>query len=727
MDKRTLSAIPRQTATDEMMETAGLIEEVRHMVTAELVENETVVMLHIYRISDLKAGKRDAEFRTFLSKEDYINQRLDTAKVKWLTASLDMISGFSLFESRWNKERNGWERTELVCIRSREEKEILCEFFKEYAGEYGTYVPWSAAPWSAIYRFQGEVKAKRLESRHKKETDPIDRLMETVAQAPEEFYRWVWEEAMGFSQYLVYKSVGKSVASCECTCCKKKVTVDRNKVRLRNNEKGECPSCGKRVTVKARGKMPAQIYDERWVVYVDPREGGFIWRYYHASRRIGRKDGMKVSEDIYEAARSFYTFADGKPKVDSYEYAVYRMTGKVRWCHDNGKVHCGLCCLYPGNLPQAWENTPLKYSALEMLSKNLPAKALRYEQGITLFQKFPALEWMVKMGLNRIAEQVINGGVWKDHSGRINYSGRTIYEILKLNKVDVRILQCIDGDTGALRLLQVAERIGIQFKPEQLREFYDTFECNTDLLTKVRRRASLHKLVKYIAKESENYPKGDRAGCCAYYSRSVEKEDPRTERKRNMARDWLEYIGWCEELKYDLDNMFVYMPKNFKKVHDRTAKEYQALQDRKAAAEKRRKEREAEKRMAQTKAAVAEILEANGGNTDAFALKGKGLILIVPHSADDIKAEGEALHHCVGTYVERVAKGETEIFFVRKKESPDEPYYTMEWKDNKVYQCRGLHNQGMTPDVNAFTKAFEEMMHKNIKAGQQTARKAVPT
>ena len=42
-----------------------------------------------------------------------------------------------------------------------------------------------------------------------------------------------------------------------------------------------------------------------------------------------------------------------------------------------------------------------------------------------------------------------------------------------------------------------------------------------------------------------------------------------------MAKDWLEYLKWCKELGYDLDDMFIYMPNNFKKVHDRTAKEYQ--------------------------------------------------------------------------------------------------------------------------------------------------------
>ena len=85
---------------------------------------------------------------------------------------------------------------------------------------------------------------------------------------------------------------------------------------------------------------------------------------------------------------------------------------------------------------------------------------------------------------------------------------------------------------------------------------------------------------------------------------------------------------------------------------------------------------------------MAEIFEKSEG-MDAFSIKGKGLILVVPKNGDEIRAEGEALHHCVGGYVERVAKGETNIFFVRKADEPDKSYFTMEWNHNKIIQCTG--------------------------------------
>lgn len=170
--------------------------------------------------------------------------------------------------------------------------------------------------------------------------------------------------------------------------------------------------------------------------------------------------------------------------------------------------------------------------------------------------------------------------------------------------------------------------------------------------------------------------------------------------------------------------MFIYMPNNFRKVHDRTAEEYKALQDKKAAAEKRRREEAARKELEQTKKAMAEIFEKSEG-MDAFSIKGKGLILVVPKNGDEIRAEGEALHHCVGGYVERVAKGETNIFFVRKADEPDKSYFTMEWNHNKIIQCRGMKNCGMPPEVRAFTQVFEKKMQEAVKKDDKKPKKEV--
>lgn len=64
----------------------------------------------------------------------------------------------------------------------------------------------------------------------------------------------------------------------------------------------------------------------------------------------------------------------------------------------------------------------------------------------------------------------------------------------------------------------MAQQLDIQMKPEQLKEFYETFECNTDLLKEKNRKVSLHKLCRYIDRESERYPIGEKNTCMWNYS-----------------------------------------------------------------------------------------------------------------------------------------------------------------------------------------------------------------
>ena len=123
--------------------------------------------------------------------------------------------------------------------------------------------------------------------------------------------------------------------------------------------------------------------------------------------------------------------------------------------------------------------------------------------------------------------------------------------------MNIKILQEIDGNTYHLRLLQVAQQIGFQFKPEQLKEYYETFECNTEFLKQVNQKVSYYKLIQYISKESENYPVDEEMGCGVYPYHYKNKRNPDIERKRNTTKDWLEYLKWCKALKYDLDNMYI--------------------------------------------------------------------------------------------------------------------------------------------------------------------------
>ncbi|MCD8022747.1 MAG: PcfJ domain-containing protein [Lachnospiraceae bacterium] len=53
-------------------------------------------------------------------------------------------------------------------------------------------------------------------------------------------------------------------------------------------------------------------------------------------------------------------------------------------------------------------------------------------------------------------------------------------------------------------------------------------------------------------------------------------------------------------------------------------------------------------------------------------------IIVLPKEPDDLARESAALHHCVVTYADRVAKGDTYILFLRKREEPEKPFATIE-------------------------------------------------
>lgn len=167
-----------------------------------------------------------------------------------------------------------------------------------------------------------------------------------------------------------------------------------------------------------------------------------------------------------------------------------------------------------------------------------------------------------------------------------------------------------------------------------------------------------------------------------------------------MAIDWEDYIGFCRQLHINLDDEYNLLPPDLKEAHDRMAGELQKIKD--------EKERKAKALMEKR---INKIL-MNMQTDNPYKMAYGGLFIAVPRSAEDIRREGEMQHHCVATYINRVSQGQTMILFIRQKTAPEEPFYTLEYRDGKVIQCRGKRNCDMTAKVETFVKAFERMMQK---------------
>lgn len=81
--------------------------------------------------------------------------------------------------------------------------------------------------------------------------------------------------------------------------------------------------------------------------------------------------------------------------------------------------------------------------------------------------------------------------------------------------------------------------------------------------------------------------------------------------------------------------------------------------------------------------------------------------------------EGKILDHCVGSYAKRHADGQTTIFFIRKTDDPETPYYTLEYDFECmcILQNRGFKNCAPPEEVRAFAEKWNERV-KGIVTGE---------
>lgn len=85
-----------------------------------------------------------------------------------------------------------------------------------------------------------------------------------------------------------------------------------------------------------------------------------------------------------------------------------------------------------------------------------------------------------------------------------------------------------------------------------------------------------------------------------------------------------------------------------------------------------------------------------------YEYQGDKYSIIAPKESSEIMEEGNALSHCVASYLDDVIKEKCKIFFMRKNEEPDKPLVTIEIRDSTIRQARGEFNRKPTEEENSF-------------------------
>ena len=151
-----------------------------------------------------------------------------------------------------------------------------------------------------------------------------------------------------------------------------------------------------------------------------------------------------------------------------------------------------------------------------------------------------------------------------------------------------------------------------------------------------------------------------------------------------------DYIHMREQLGFAPEKK---MPKDIVSMHDSLQQHIQDVKD------------EA------MKAQFRDVAKKNSALAEKFNEISKSAFIVVsPKESKDLIEEGQQMHHCVGSYVDRYADGYSQIYFVRKADAPEISYATIELHDGELIQARGKYNTNLDNKTMKFINNFADFV-----------------
>ncbi len=466
---------------------------------------------------------------------------------------------------------------------------------------------------------------------------------------PVKFDEWAAEH---FSKIMFYEKIAnrKYKGFCECGA-----QVELTQVR--SGRKIECPSC-KEQTLLKDWKRNKTIAQQNYFSLLERESDGLIQRLFVAEK-VTEFDGVRSDVSIaYEEEQRDYMYYDMERFAfhpvfggDSDDWRIGRgrvhgMGGWYAWRVDEKPLN-----LYPYNLDRILNGTPFQYSALAIAAKKLLIVPFEYLQSE---KKEPKLELIVKAGLTGVARQVLGYGWY----GEVDRARSYLCDQVKSLK-DLGIDNA--GELGECRSLTVQELIARK-------------EIKKWKIEQGDRAAAIEfiKELNYRSGEDFVYSFLSRQGLFKYWLTQKEQHP----HAADFLRDYTDYISDVKTLGCNLADTKISKPRNFKVMHDWAMSEV---------------------KITEKQVFDAQIFAIHASIHTLCEWSDKTYSIVMPSTSREIVQEGVNQSHCVGRYCERVAKGESIVLFVRRKDAPDQSWYTMEIKPDMnrldIVQCRGYDNQ----------------------------------
>ncbi|MEN6325817.1 MAG: PcfJ domain-containing protein [Syntrophomonas sp.] len=455
------------------------------------------------------------------------------------------------------------------------------------------------------------------------------------------------------------------------------------KTRLYHNEIVECPVCKSKCVVKASGRGHKYLVDDAYFIYYEKSaknpeaivaRGILAVRDYSGDFRSVKTKYLTTALYIFELGQSimltnygYYSMAKTMQQWGGWEKRKSIFSMLEQASAGNKKI------LYASldNIEAAVKDTPFRYSTWEQY-----VYGYDMVQFFGLYSKYPCIEYLTKLGFKDLVDAKLLGN---NTYGAINWRGKTLFKVLRLTKKDINQFKALNIDISPLflRLYQITQKDGSNMSIEEIKEIMNAHYYTNDFIT-VLKHTSLRRADNYINKQltidEDQANKSLKTFIRHYYMKS------------QVARTWIDYVADCKKLQMDLSSDSVLFPRDLYRAHQNTIKQVKI---------------KADKEMNEKIKAKLKRLDKK------YCFEYQGLLIRPAQSTDELIAEGKALHHCVGTYSDKYAKGKTVLLFIRETRKPNKPYFTLELREQAIVQCHGKNNCLPDKRINKFIEAFK--------------------
>lgn len=608
------------------------------------IGHQRLLVLYVYSRKEAVNGSFLPKWTVFQSKNDYITlERKDDGTTIWRTAAF------------LNLDREHYRTYRSACYSMKDDKRISNFFQRDGDGL------------KILNQVQNEIQHRRRRERQCIREREIISRMKNLPPLPKGVEPWIRKSIMPAYFFYDYKK-GKKKQKGICSACGTESALEN----VKHNMEGICPHCHHRIIMKARGRR-VYLYDrETCQVIQRVGESEVVIRVLKVCYLYHRKETIQ-KENFYEAARIFVRLNEkGRPEYESFYYdfgkgilTKWKKGERPRISMWQESYEADLCGhVYCNNLGRALPGTPWQYCPVQLFYERFhrPMELIPFLAG---YLRHPRMEHLVKMGFYALVTEMVYG---YSHQNFLDETQNRTHRILKVAAEDIPYLRDIDVSEQLLRMFQEYYRLNLKDR-QRLLDWQIKNKVQRDVLS-ILAYMTVHKMIRYLDEQN--------SFLC------VRKTQHGTLRYKNMQEvvsEYRDYLDMCQKQKYDMRNSFVLYPRDLQKAHDKVAHRIKLKADAKL-----RKD---------FKIAYQRIMKR-------LDFEWNSMKIVYPSSPEEIIAEGHALHHCVGSYVDRVAKKECIILFLRLCEEITKPFYTIEVRNQKVIQVRGMKNDNATPEVQKF-------------------------